>query len=360
MPARKKRGTSAARGRAGVRSVRAKEVPSGPVTLDEARALARSAGAYRSAPKAAAPVSPVNVAFERRKHALEWEREKRRRIREYKATLAVMKRRGVKGLGPARRKGEPAAKARERPLQVFAEGDSWFDYPVPFFGGGIIPRLEDRIGVPILNLAKAGDEVRYMLGVEERELIAEQLANGCPAGGPWDAMLFSGGGNDIVDNPMALWIRDYDPALPPAGQIHQPRLDAALALVRAGYEDLISLRDRLSPSTHLVFHGYDYAIADGRGVCHHGPWLKPTFDLRRFPGLAERVAVTKVMLAQFAALLSTLEQANAKVTFVRTQGTLPERPDSWHNELHPSKAGFKTFAALFHQKLKLLFPTRVL
>jgi hypothetical protein len=26
------------------------------------------------------------------------------------------------------------------PLQIFAEADSWFDYPVPFFGGGIIPR----------------------------------------------------------------------------------------------------------------------------------------------------------------------------------------------------------------------------
>jgi hypothetical protein len=54
------------------------------------------------------------------------------------------------------------------PLQIFAEADSWFDYPVPFFGGGIIPRLENRLGVPILNLAKAGDEVRCMLGVEER------------------------------------------------------------------------------------------------------------------------------------------------------------------------------------------------
>ena len=52
-----------------------------------------------------------------------------------------------------------------------------------------------------------------MLGVEERKLLTEQLRNGCPAGGPWDVLLFSGGGNDIVDNPMALWIRDWNPAL---------------------------------------------------------------------------------------------------------------------------------------------------
>ena len=360
MPTKKKSGKRAAKGRARVRPASSK-AGSGPVTLDEARALARSTVAgFRSAAKASEAVSPATVGFERKKLELEWERERRRRTREYKATLAVMKRRGVKGLGAPRPKGEPAAQAAGRPLQVFAEGDSWFDYPVPFFGGGIIPRLEDRIGVPILNLAKAGDEVRYMLGVKERELIVEQLANGCPAGGSWDAMLFSGGGNDIVHDPMALWIRDYDPALPPAGLVHQPRLDAALAIVRAGYEDLIALRDHLSPATHLFFHAYDYAIADGRGVCHLGPWLKPTFDLRGFPSLADRVAVTKVMLTQFAAMLAALERANTNVTFIRTQGTLPERPDSWHNELHPSKVGFRTFAALFHQKLKAQFPTRVL
>ena len=122
-----------------------------------------------------------------------------------------------------------------------------------------------------------------MLGVEERILLTEQLTNGCPAGGPWDVLLFSGGGNDIVDNPMALWIRDWDPALPPIDTIHKSRFQTALALVRAGYEDLIELRDNLSPGTHLVFHDYDFAIPDGRGICGFGPWLKPTFDLRKFP-----------------------------------------------------------------------------
>ena len=156
----------------------------------------------------------------------------------------ALDRKGAKALD-----GEPTAKGGESfdPLQIFAEGDSWFDYPVPFFGGGIIPRLEDRLGVPILNLAKAGDEVRYMLGVEERATLTEHLTDGSPAGGPWDVLLFSGGGNDIVDNPMALWVKDWNPAMPPAAHIHKARFDAALALVRAGYEDLIELRNELSP-----------------------------------------------------------------------------------------------------------------
>jgi hypothetical protein len=80
---------------------------------------------------------------------------------------------------------------------VLAEEDSWFDYPVPGWHGGIIARLEDRIGVPILNLAKAGDEMRYMLGVEERNLLAKHLADGCPAGDAWEVLLFSGGATTL-------------------------------------------------------------------------------------------------------------------------------------------------------------------
>jgi hypothetical protein len=339
----------------------------GPVTLDEAKALAQAKQpklALRAVRKTAAPpASPAPVGAEREKLNKERRDERARRVREYKATMEIMKRRGARRprrKGVKAEGGEPTAKGGESfaPLQIFAEGDSWFDYPIPFFGGGIIPRLEDRLGVPILNLAKAGDEVRYMLGVEERAILTKQLTDGCPAGGPWDVLLFSGGGNDIVDNPMALWIRDWDPAIPPASHILQARFDAALALVRAGYEDLIAMRDNLSPTTQLILQAYDFAIPDGRGICGFGPWLQPTFDLRKFPTLAARQAVVKAMLQQFAALLTSLA-VHPKVTFINGQGTLAPQPSSWHNELHPTRASFDKFADLFYLNLKALFPDRV-
>ncbi len=338
----------------------------GPVTLDEARALAQAKQpklAARAVRKTAAPpASPAAVGAEREKLRKKQREERAQRAREYKATMEIMKRRGARRPRPKGAKaldGEPTAKGGGSfdPLQIFAEGDSWFDYPVPFFGGGIIPRLEDRLGVPILNLAKAGDEVRYMLGVEERATLTEHLTDGSPAGGPWDVLLFSGGGNDIVDNPMALWVKDWNPAMPPAAHIHQARFDAALALVRAGYEDLIELRNELSPNTHLVFHGYDFAIPDGRGICGFGPWLEPTFKLRKFPTRAAMEAVVKAMLEQFAVLLNSL--AGPTVTFINGQGTLAPQPSSWHNELHPARVGFGKFADIFHVRLKALFPDRV-
>ena len=342
----------------------------GPVTLDEARALASAYAPKRTLRRAAAPAQQAathaSVAMERENLDKQIRDENERRIRQYAAIMAIMKSRGVKGLAPAAaaaqgpRRRQAAAAPAAPPLQIFAEGDSWFDYPVPFFGGGVVPRLERRLGVPILSLAKAGDEVRNMLGVEERQILTQQLRNGSPAGGPWDALLFSGGGNDIVGNPMALWVQDFDNTVPPANLINAARFTAALSLVRAGYEDLITIRDALSPTTHLVFHGYDFAIPDGRGICGMGPWLKPTFDLRRFPAVLPASAVVKAMLQQFAAMLQSLVAMRNAVTFINTQGTLPPMTSSWHNELHPSKNGFNMIAAVFHANLKTLFPGRVL
>ena len=339
---------------------------SGPLTLDEARALAYARRPQMAARKLAPPAAtPGTVGRERKKLQEQRKAEIARRVREYTDTMSPMKKRGARR--PARKAGKPtewgpiAAGPSFIPLQILAEGDSWFDYPPFLRKGGVIKRLERRLGVPILNLAKAGDEVRYMLGVDERKLLAEQLQTGCPAGGPWDVLLFSGGGNDIVDNPMALWVRDWNPALPPEQNLHQPRFAAALELVRAGYEDLITLRDQLSPSTQLVFHGYDYAIPDGRGVCFNAPepWLEPTFKLRRFPNRTAMFAVVKEMLRQFAVLLTKLATL-PKVTFINAQGTLPEgQTDWWHNELHPSQGGFDKHVDEFQHALKTLFPNRV-
>lgn len=334
---------------------------SGPVTIEEARALARARRPVRALRrgKVATAATIGTVGLERRKLEIAVREENNRRIAEYKETLRIMKDRGVADPKQPPRRRALAAPKVTRPLQAFAEGDSWFDYPAPFFGGGIIPRLEKLLGVPILSLAKAGDEVRFMLGVEERKIIIKQLTKGCPAGGPWDVMMFSGGGNDIVDNPMALWIKDFDPGIPVVDHIHTQRLDAALALVQAGYEDLIELRNSLSPTTKLILQGYDFAIPDGRGICHLGPWLKPTFDLRKFQDQPKAAQVVKVMLERFAAMLTKLASAHPDVIFVNTQGTLPAVPSSWHNELHPSKKGFDQFARRFQVELQALFPDKV-
>ncbi len=362
----------------------------GPLTLEQARAIVdRSAEAKPRTSRAPEPLrarsgargvvasveaTPATLAIERRRLAIEQRDEHKRRAREYKAVLKLLQTHGVKGLpepapaqglGGSRRapggpRTAPAAAVATGPLRVFAEGDSWFDYPAPFFGGGVVDRLQKRLGVPILNMAKAGDETRFMLGVEQRQLIARRLREGCPDGSPWELMLFSGGGNDIAAQPLALWLRDYKVVAPAKDLLNQTRFAHVLALVRAAYEDLIALRDLHSPQTRLLFHGYDFAIPDGRSICGYGPWLKPAFDVHGFPAdMVVSTAVVREMLTQFAAMLTALAML-PRVHLVDTQGTLAPTPASWHNELHPSKSGFNLMADKFQAAIKLLFPGRVL
>ncbi len=53
-----------------------------------------------------------------------------------------------------------APAAGKRPLRILAEGDSWFDYPLPWpQGDGVIYQLQDLLGYPIDNMAHWGEEL---------------------------------------------------------------------------------------------------------------------------------------------------------------------------------------------------------
>src|SRR4029450_13211740 len=110
---------ASARSRRSVKSTRiSKAGAAGPVTLAQARALVKvSAPLERGAKVALAPVSPATVGFERRKLEVKQHVERRRRLKEYKATLAIMKKRGVKGLVRKTVKRGRAPQAASRPLQ---------------------------------------------------------------------------------------------------------------------------------------------------------------------------------------------------------------------------------------------------
>src|SRR4051794_8191623 len=82
---------------------RAAPIADGPVTLREAKALAEARSPQRAMRGQAATVpaaSPASVGAERQKLAKQRREENKQRIREYKATLEIMKQRGVKGLTP--------------------------------------------------------------------------------------------------------------------------------------------------------------------------------------------------------------------------------------------------------------------
>jgi hypothetical protein len=330
-------------------------VPGTPASTRRKRALAATAGA------GAAGEFPIRTASVRLEQQASLKDELARREAEYLETYKIMATRGTRRAAPHPSRGRKALATVGLvavPLRVVAEGDSWFNFPLPGHGGGVIDRLQRKLEVPILNLAKAGDEVRYMLGVTERRGLVEKLSTAVSQGVPWDVLLFSGGGNDIVGDPMALWVRDWRTGAPLDELFDRRRFSHALGLVRAGYDEVIALRDKLSPQTHLIFHSYDFPVPDGRKACLFGPWLKPAFDDRGFPDLSSRYEVVRAMLSMFAGELAGMA-AMRKVTVINLQGTLKPDKASWHDELHPSSSGFDVVTEVFADEIRKLFPSQV-
>ena len=254
----------------------------------------------------------------------------------------------------------PESAAPQRMLQgkplvitILAEGDSWFDYPL---GTDVIGQLQGQIGIPIANMAHYGDEVRQMLALKQRREIEKRLSRKAPNGKPWDALLFSGGGNDFVGDQLCLWLRSYKPGMPVQDILDVTRFDAVMEEVRAGYQDLVSLRDSLSPSTKIFLHQYDFAPPNGEGVCGVGPWLQPSLKYRLIPAELQP-SVTRLMLERFAQVLAGLAANAADVFVVPTQGTIPTQTrEWWANELHPTDKGFAAIATKFCALLKQKFP----
>jgi hypothetical protein len=136
-------------------------------------------------------------AEQTRLHRQQIEQERAQRIARHKQAIA------------ARKLALVAAPGAPRTLNLFADGDSWFDYPLPVLTPNDTITSIGKHGTPkplILNLAHYGDEARDDLGVHQRERIRQNLTD--RDNGTFDAILFSGGGNDTVGDQFCLWIQD--------------------------------------------------------------------------------------------------------------------------------------------------------
>ena len=264
---------------------------------------------------------------------------------------------------PAPELATRAVRATEgkRPLRILAEGDSWFDYPLPWpRGDGVIVQLQKLLGYLIANMAHYGLEVTQMLGLPLRQEIISRLSD---PNIRYDAFLFSGGGNDLVGDRFCIWLKDTPPVVPPSQMLADEAVDPALKVLEAEYRELIALRDKYSPQTVLFVHGYDFPPVTGRGVCGVGPWLKPSLDFVygqlgvTNPNQDDESAVVKTLLQRFSTMLSTLasEQDVKSVVVVPTQGTLTPDDADWQNEIHPSTAGFVKIALRFRDALAATF-----
>jgi hypothetical protein len=284
-------------------------------------------------------VSSMELA--RRATRMRADDDRRDRLHAYRSTLARQPMRDM-GLGP---KGQ---------LRIFAEGDSWFDYPkILGTGGGVIAHIEKLSRVSILNMAHYGDEARAMLSLPQRRRI-ESLFKDASLG-TFDVMLMSGGGNDIAGDQFCLWLHDHLPGMPASSAIDAQRLQDVLEVVEIAYRELIALRNDLAPGCHIVTHSYDFAQPSDEGVCGVGPWLKPSLDYRGWTDPRDQYEIVKQMLVAFDGMLTTIAQSASKFTVVHLHGLLNPATE-WHNEIHPNREGYRKVAIAFNNTLAAIQP----
>jgi hypothetical protein len=255
-----------------------------------------------------------------------------------------------------------------RHLNILADGDSWFDYPLPLVPPqhtDIIAQLRSLIKpVPyILNLAHYGLAITEMMGVSRYTRLVEQLNN--PANGRFDAILFSGGGNDLVGEQFRLWLNDAaSVGDDPAKALNDNALGHIVGVAMAGYRDLLAARATSPQRDVPIFvHAYDFAWPTNEGVCDGlvGPWLYPSLESRGWMAsqadLNRGFGIVRQILQRFRGELVNLAKTEPHVVLVETQHTLLTTQE-WANELHPKPPGFKNIAQKFVDALKPLQVSR--
>jgi hypothetical protein len=263
--------------------------------------------------------------------------------------------------GSATRAAKP--KAGRLPLRILAEGDSWFNYPLGSsehpFGEGVIPHLESLLGYPILNMAHAGEEAREMLGLKRRQELISKLAD---PNIHYDAILFSGGGNDLAGDQFIIWLKDEPPEPPPEQMLDDDAVNAMLAVLEAELLELVAIVQHSGcPDAKIFVNCYDFPFVTGIGVCGLGPWLKPSLDfayqqMAVVPTEQKENAVVKTLMKRFKIMLDQVAKtAGPNFIVVPTQGTLTLEAE-WWNEIHPTPAGFDKIAMKFQTALNNAFP----
>jgi len=249
------------------------------------------------------------------------------------------------------------------PLMLLAHGDSWFNYPLngnkvefPVRDTDIIAHLR-KMGDPpptILNISHYGDATTDEMSLAKQKRLIAALTN--PRNwlnGKPDAILFSGGGNDIAGDPFIIYL-DYKDSS--SSGLDTERFAGRLASMKASYLDLFLFRTRYAPHVPIFGHGYDWARPMEPHPPCTGPWMWPAIKFTQW-NMNEGTKIIHDALEQFASMLSKFETGGYEFTAVPTQGTLAT--EDWANELHPYPAGFAKLAQKFLTALQSHFHGRI-
>lgn len=249
---------------------------------------------------------------------------------------------------------------------LVCEGDSWFDFP----WANVLTCLEDRHGHEIFSVAHNGHTLEQ-LAYDDRQSddllrTIERLVN---RNIQPDAILLSGGGNDIAGPEFAQILNHRDSSTPGLNQsVLAGVIDERL---RDGYAYLIGMvaefcHRRLGRHLPIILHGYDFPTPDGRGFLGGfgplpGPWLQPSLNRKGYRDPVEMKQYTTELINRFNAMQARLV-ADLNLDFVHhidLRDTIPAEEghrEWWADELHPTEKGFRLIAQRCHDVILRVTP----
>lgn len=241
--------------------------------------------------------------------------------------------------------------------RYLAEGDSWFS-----LRGIPTSNLPTSLDLPqstiVVSCAQPGDTIRSMGDMIRNEGVKRMTDR--KLGHRWDAILLSGGGNDLLDNAKHIIkpLPAGQTAADPAAYCDQAVLDQTLDGITRGYTRIVAWRDRKAsscPGCPIVTHTYDWATprdAPARffGLKLKGPWLYKALTHAQVPE-AMWIPVSDHLIGALGDAIRTLAASLGNFNVVDTRNTLARaEPGStvtsndWADEIHPTQSGYTKLA----------------
>lgn len=235
---------------------------------------------------------------------------------------------------------------------MLSEGDSWFGYPV---GRDLNDHISELGAFNVRHFEKAGDELLDdMMDGRQKKLLTKALHEH-----QFDVLIYSGGGNDIVESNLTNYILDNTTGVGPHNRVNQQATLQRLDELKQKYIELIDLVAGSQSNCPIIVHGYDRIIPSNKGFkiagfTLAGPWVKPTMDKKNVPD-SQQADVINYIMDLFNNLLLELQTQYSNFHYIDLRGTLTK--SEWANEIHPTSKGFSKLAQLYDEKLKQLVPS---
>lgn len=265
--------------------------------------------------------------------------------------------------------GEPGHSPSEYGWHLLAEGDSWFAYGT-LFGDNLIDHLSLGHSTLVTKTATPGDTLGHMADWWRDANFPALIGGGAHGNRAWafDAILLSGGGNDLIDAisdraPGQRLLRLLDPQATPPGRAADCVNEAAWqrfeAYLRANFRQIADFVAGSARNAHtpLFVHTYDFPTArDAPAWPSGGPWLAPALRAHHVPeGLwAELV---DLLFTRLGDVVRSLNLPNVHV--VDTAGVLTRAlpgthgsSNDWVNEIHPSANGYRKLGRRWRQAIE--------